>query len=65
MNITVIGLGLLLLIATFVGWFFTHTKKVDKPVKVMLFVLYFWITTFIQLMIFALLYQFGLLDLMI
>jgi len=62
MNTTVIGLLFLLLIATFSGWFFTRTKTVDKPVKVMLFVLYFWISAFIQLIVFALIYQFGLLD---
>jgi hypothetical protein len=32
------------------------------PVKVMLFMLYFWLFAFIQIVIFALLHQFGLLD---
>lgn len=62
MNSTVIGLLVVVLISTIVGWLISRSKQVEKPVKVMLFVLYFWMSFFVQLMVFALLYQFGMLD---
>ncbi|NOR69178.1 MAG: hypothetical protein GQ532_05700 [Methylomarinum sp.] len=62
MSSTIIGLIVVLFISTFVGWFFSHSKKSEMPIKVMLFVLYFWISVFVQIMIFAGLYQFELLD---
>jgi hypothetical protein len=60
MNTMVIGLMVLLSISTAAGWFFSHAKEAEKPVKVMLFVLYFWLFVFIQLVIFAVLYHFGI-----
>ena len=65
MNSTVIGLLVVILIATFLGWLISRSKQVEKPVKVMLFVLYFWAFLFIQLIIFSVLYQFGVLDFVI
>ena len=62
MNTMVIGLMVLILISTAAGWFFSHAKEAEKPVKVMLFVLYFWLFVFIQLVVFAVLYHFGLFD---
>jgi len=50
----------LILISGFCGWFFSRNKPVEKPVKAMLFVLYFWVGFFIQLMLIAALYYFGL-----
>lgn len=38
------------------GWFFGARKPVEKPLKVMLFVLYFWGLAFFQLALFALFY---------
>ncbi|WP_152555620.1 hypothetical protein [Methylomarinum vadi] len=46
-------LGMLLL-AAFGGWFFSSRKPVEKPVKVMLFVLYFWGLAFVQIALLAL-----------
>jgi hypothetical protein len=43
------------------GFWFSRRAE-TKPVKVMLFVLYFWIAAFIQLVIAALMYQGGLLQ---
>lgn len=62
MDATVIGLLLIVSIASLAGWFFSHSKEAEKPVKVMLFVLYFWGVVFAQLIVFSLFYQFGFLD---
>ena len=62
MSPTIIILLIIIFVSTFVGWFFSRLKEAEKPVKVMLFVLYFWGSFFVQLMIFAALYHFGLLD---
>ena len=59
MSTTVIGLIILISISTFAGWFFSHAKDAEKPVKVMLFVLYFWLFIFVQVMVFAVLYHFD------
>ena len=63
MNTMVIGLMVLISISTAAGWFFSHAKEAEKPVKVMLFVLYFWLFVFIQLVVFAVLYHFDILNL--
>jgi len=62
MSGTMIGFFVLMFISTVFGWLFSRTKKVEKPVKAMLFVLYFWGSFFVQLVIFSLLYYFGLLS---
>jgi len=62
MNSTVVGLLIIVFIASIAGWFFSRSKEAEKPVKVMLFVLYFWGSVFIQVMIFSVLYQYGFLD---
>lgn len=62
MSHSVIAIIIALLISTFFGWLFSYSKKVEMPVKVMLFVLYFWVTVFIQIILFAGLYHFELLD---
>ncbi len=61
MSPTVIIISLMVLISTLSGWLLSRSKTAETPVKVMLFVLYFWGSAFIQLIIFALLYQFGFL----
>ena len=47
--------GILLLSAVLAAWL-SRRKIAEKPVKIMLFVGYFWFLTFLQLSIFALLY---------
>ena len=47
--------GVLLLSAAGAVWL-SRRKIAEKPVKVMLFVGYFWLLTFLQLSFFALLY---------
>jgi len=62
MSTTVIGLIILISISTFAGWFFSRAKEAEKPVKVMLFVLYFWLFFFIQVVVFGVLYHFDMFD---
>ncbi|NOR69031.1 MAG: hypothetical protein GQ532_04950 [Methylomarinum sp.] len=62
MNSMVIGVLGVIFISTVAGWLFSRPKKVEKPVKVMLFVLYFWVSFFVQLVTFAMLYHFGILS---
>jgi len=61
MSPTVIGIFILIFIGSVSGWFFSRSKQMETPVKVMLFVLYFWASVFVQLMVFAALYHFDLL----
>ena len=62
MSTFVIGLIILISISTLAGWFFSRAKEAEKAIKVMLFVLYFWLFFFIQVVIFALLYHFDMFD---
>jgi hypothetical protein len=54
LNEYIAGLLIMLLLATVGGWFISARKQVEKPVKVMLFVLYFWVLAFVQIALFAL-----------
>jgi len=62
MSSTVIAILSVVFISSITGWLFNRSKKVEKPVKVMLFVLYFWVSFFVQLVAFAMFYHFGLLN---
>ncbi len=61
MNSIMIVLLVIVIISTAAACLLSRAKKVEKAVKVMLFVLYFWSFVFIQLIVFALLYQFDML----
>lgn len=61
-NVTFVVLLLVIAMSTLAGWYFSHIKEAEKPVKVMIFVLYFWGFVFLQLIILAILYQFGAVD---
>ncbi len=54
MNEFIAGLLMILLLSAVVSWFISSRKQVEKPVKVMLFVLYFWILAFAQIGVVAL-----------
>ncbi len=60
MNAYLGGLLVILGLAAVGGILLSAGKAVEKPVKVMLFVLYFWILVFVQIALFAL--GFFLLD---
>ncbi len=62
MNQVVLGLIIIFILSTVAGWLFSRKKMAEKPIKVMLFALYFWLTAFILLMVYAGLYQFGWLE---
>lgn len=38
------------------GWWLSRRNTVEKPVRVMMFIGYFWMLTFLQLLLAALLY---------
>ncbi len=57
-----IVLMLMIFTSTIAGWSFSRYKQAEIPIKVMIFMLYFWLFVFIQLIIFAIMYQFGMLD---
>ncbi len=46
----------MLLLAALVGWFLAARKEAEKPVKVMLFVLYFWVIVFVEIALSGLVY---------
>lgn len=54
MNEYIAALLGMMLFATLVAWFVSARKQAEKPVKVMLFVLYFWGLVFLQIVLFAL-----------
>ena len=56
MSITIIGLLAVIAVSAIGGWLLSFCKEVEKPVKVMLFVGYFWLLAFIQLLLVALAY---------
>lgn len=58
MNYALIG-SVMLLVATFGGWLIVRYQgaKKSKQVKWALFVLYFWLLNFIQLIILAIAYR--------
>ena len=62
MNTVIIILLVIIAISTFVSWIMGRNKQVEKPVRVMLFVLYFWLLVFVQLTVLGTLYYFGVLD---
>lgn len=51
MNIAVQGLLVIALLSSLGGWWFSTRKAIEKPLRVMLFVLYFWAFAFAQLIL--------------
>jgi hypothetical protein len=56
MNIAIAVLLAILLISAVVGWWLAGRKTQEAPVKIMMFVGYFWLSTFLQLLLAVLLY---------
>jgi len=56
MNAFVAGLLIVIALSAFGGWLFTAGKAIEKPVKVMMFVGYFWLLAFVQLSLLAAIY---------
>ncbi len=54
MNEYIVGLLLMVALSTLGGWLISYRKDVEKPVKIMLFVLYFWAFLFTQVALFSL-----------
>ena len=59
MNLAVAGLLVVVAISTIGGWLLSAGKTDEKPVKAMLFVGYFWLLAFVQLLLVAVLIILG------
>lgn len=59
MNIAMMLLLGILALSSLLGWWLSRRKAVEKPVQVMIFIGYFWLLTFLQLLLAALLYYIG------
>ncbi|WP_367156061.1 hypothetical protein [Methylomonas sp. HYX-M1] len=53
MHLALLGLLAVLAISATAGWLMVGNKQQDKPVRVMMFVGYFWLLTFLQLLLLA------------
>lgn len=51
-------LGMLAVSSVLAGWL-SRRKAAEKPVRVMMFIGYFWLLTFLQLLLATLLYYIG------
>jgi hypothetical protein len=56
MNMAIAGLLGILLISAVIAWWLVRQKPQERPVKIMMFVGYFWLSTFLQLLLAVLLY---------
>jgi len=56
MNEFTVGLLIIVFLSSMGSWFISTRKQVEKPVKAMLFVLYFWILAFVQIGVVAFAY---------
>ncbi|HIF54211.1 MAG: hypothetical protein ABGX40_02645 [Methylococcales bacterium] len=61
MNSIEVYLMVIVLNSTIAGWLFSRVEKSEKVIKVMRFMLFFWLFGFVQLIVFALLYQYKML----
>jgi hypothetical protein len=59
MSISVIILLVITLVSTVGGWLFSRSNETEKAIKVLYFMLYFWLLAFVQLIVFALFYKFS------
>ncbi|AEG01403.1 hypothetical protein [Methylomonas methanica] len=56
MNTAILVLLGMLAVSSAFGWWLSRRKVAEKPVRVMMFIGYFWSLTFLQLLLAALLY---------
>lgn len=47
---------LILAISSLCGWWLSSRKTAERPLKIMMFIGYFWLVTFVQILLFAALY---------
>ena len=62
MSHTLLGFIVIMLVSTGIAWFLSRKKPLEKPVKIMLFVLYFWVSVFTHIIVVAGLYYFNILN---
>lgn len=51
MPVAITALLLILMLSAVLGWLQVRRKVVERPVKIMMFVGYFWLNTFLQLLL--------------
>ncbi len=56
MSVAIAGLLAIMAISTLIAGWLSGRKSAEKPVKVMMFVGYFWLLTFCQLLLAVLVY---------
>ncbi|CAD6880475.1 hypothetical protein [Methylomonas albis] len=56
MSIVIIGLLAVAAVSGLGGWLLSSKKSLETPVKIMMFVGYFWLLAFAQLLLIALCY---------
>lgn len=56
MSMAIAGLLVIMAVSALIGGWLSGRKNVEKPVKVMMFVGYFWLLTFCQLLLAVLVY---------
>jgi hypothetical protein len=56
MHPAIIGLLILTLVSTLGAWWWSAGKTTEKPLRAMMFVGYFWLLAFAQLLLFGLIY---------
>jgi hypothetical protein len=56
MNIVIIGLLAVAAVSGLGGWLLSSKQSLETPVKIMMFVGYFWLLAFAQLLLIALSY---------
>jgi len=56
MPASIIALLLALVLSALGGWWLSAGKTTEKPVRVMMFVGYFWLLAFVQVLLIALAY---------
>lgn len=56
MSMAIVGLLAIMAVSALIAGWLSGRKNVEKPVKVMMFVGYFWLLTFCQLLLAVLVY---------
>jgi len=56
MPVAIEAIAIVVALSALGGWLFTAGKPLEKPVRVMMFVGYFWLLAFVQLSLIAMVY---------
>jgi uncharacterized membrane protein YedE/YeeE len=56
MSLALLGLLLMLVVSAVCSWWLAVRKTTEKPVRAMIFIGYFWLLSFVQIMLAVLVY---------